>query len=134
MRNIVNGLLIKDNQVLLAYRSPQRDFYPDCWSLPGGHVEAGEEKTSALARELQEEIAVTPTSYELVEQFTTDPVSNSARATFHIYLVSDWLGKPTLQGDEHTEFRWFPVNDAAELTSLALAEYATLLRRLVKSE
>ena len=133
MRNIVNGVLMKDGHVLLAYRSPNRSFYPDCWSLPGGHIEAGETNTQALCRELQEEIAIRPSRFEMTEEFTANAASETDRATFHVYLVSDWSGEPTLQDGEHTELRWFPIEQAAALTNLALDEYSALLRRLANS-
>ena len=130
MRNIVNAVLMKEGQVLLVYRSPSRHFYPDCWSLPGGHVEAGEAQTHALYRELREELDIEPLQFEFAEKLDTDPGPETDRATFHIYLVSDWSGEPSLQGDEHTELRWFPIAEAAGLANLALDEYGMYLRRL----
>ena len=61
MRNIVNGLLIKGQKVLVAHRSEDRRSYPDTWSFPGGHVEEGETFEKALVRELAEEVGVSAT-------------------------------------------------------------------------
>ena len=38
--DVVAGVLIRDGHVLLCHRSPAREWYPDVWDLPGGHVEA----------------------------------------------------------------------------------------------
>ena len=132
MRNIVNGLLMKEGRVLLACRSPQRSFYPDCWSLPGGHIETGESPALALCRELREEIGIKPIGFEFLENFKTDPGSKSDQAIFHIYLVSDWSGEPLLRDNEHTELRWFSISGAAGLSNLALDAYGALLQRLAK--
>src|SRR5436309_1462601 len=63
MTDIVNGLLLRNGTVLLARRSAGRQAYPNRWSFPGGHVEAGESLDDALIRELREEIGVTPLSF-----------------------------------------------------------------------
>src|SRR5437667_5927330 len=55
MTDIVNGLLLRNGAVLLARRSAGRQAYPNRWSFPGGHVEAGESLDDALIRELREE-------------------------------------------------------------------------------
>ena len=50
MVDIVNGLLLRDNQVRSANR-----LYPITWSFPGGNAEVGETLEQALTRELSEE-------------------------------------------------------------------------------
>ena len=62
MPDIVNAVLLKRRNVLLARRSPTRRAYADRWSFPGGHVETGENLEQALRRELREEIGVAPLS------------------------------------------------------------------------
>ena len=42
--------LLRDGRVLLVHRHPLRENYPDCWDLPGGHVESGETPTEAARR------------------------------------------------------------------------------------
>jgi hypothetical protein len=44
-----------------------------------------------------------------------------------------WGGdEPRLVGDEHTELGWLPVEAAADLRDLALAEYQPLFRTLLE--
>ncbi|RUV28212.1 NUDIX domain-containing protein, partial [Mesorhizobium sp. M1A.T.Ca.IN.004.03.1.1] len=60
MPEIAMGALIQNGTVLLARRSSRRKVHRDRWSLPGGHIEDGEDAETALRRELMEEIGVMP--------------------------------------------------------------------------
>lgn len=122
---IVNGLLRRKGEVLLAHRSPQRRTYPDTWSFPGGHVEPGETLDDALKRELIEEIGVTATHWSPVTRFTDGDV------TFHIFTVTAWRGTPQLIGDEHIALRWMPPADAAAMPGLTFQVYARIMRDLI---
>jgi mutator protein MutT len=132
VRHIVNGLLLRDGEVLLARRAPHRKAYPGLWSFPGGHVEPDETLDEALIRELREEIGVVPVKYRLLE--TIDD-TNAAfdPATYHMYEVTAWDGgELAMTGDEHTALKWFAFTVAAALHDLALEEYRPLLRELVR--
>lgn len=47
-----------------------------------------------------------------------------------MYLVRDWRGTPTIIDAEHTELRWFSVEEASRLDDLALEEYRSLFEKL----
>ena len=64
MRICAGGLLVRGGEVLLARRSSVRLFYPGVWDVVGGHCEDGEAPSEALVREVQEEIGVTPRTFE----------------------------------------------------------------------
>jgi len=125
VRNIVNGLLVRDGAVLLARRAPHRAAHADRWSFPGGHVEPGETLEAALIRELGEEIGVTPTRYAPAGTIADPDIDDPA--TYHMFIVSDWQGEPELRGDEHTALRWCGLQEAAALHDLALEAYRPLL-------
>lgn len=127
MRVIVNALLLQGGSVLLARRSPQRNAYPDLWSFPGGHVEAGETLEEALTRETGEEIGIVPLAYSALCAIP-DP---NAPATYHMFGVTSWNGEPAILDDEHTELSWFELSEAANLPDLALEAYRPLLRGLI---
>ena len=77
------ALIVADGRVLLGHRSKDRPTYPGVWDLFGGHVEAGETLEETLARELDEELAITPTAYE---QFTelAEPEAGPGARSFRI--------------------------------------------------
>lgn len=130
MTDIVNGLLVRDQKVLMAHRSPSRKNYPDTWSFAGGHVEAGETLEDALKRELSEEIGVLAKSWSFIQQFN-DPTSNPDKpVSFHFFVVDDWQGEPINIGDEHTQIRWVKLTGAAQMQGLTFSSYVDLFAML----
>ncbi|MEP0943692.1 MAG: NUDIX domain-containing protein [Rhizobiaceae bacterium] len=126
---VVNGLLLTSGRVLLARRSVDRRIYPDCWSFPGGHIEAGESLEQALVRELEEELGVTPGRFRLLREIedTPDPTT---KYTFHMFVVTEWVGQPTIRDNEHSALKWLPIGEASRLGGFALDQYVPLLRSL----
>ena len=131
-RNIVNGLLVRRGEILLARRSPHRRAYPGLWSFPGGHVEEGESLDAALVRELREEIGIAPTSFGWRTRIVDPSAADSV--IYHIAIVEAWTGEPALLGEEHTELRWHGLAAACSLPDLALPDYRTLFNELRGAE
>lgn len=119
MPDIVNAVLASSQGILLARRSPDRRAYPNRWSFPGGHVEAGESFEYALQREIHEELGLTLLSFSFL---TSMEIANPA-ASFHLFSVTAWDGHPIIRDREHTELRWFTPQEAWALEDLALEEY-----------
>lgn len=133
MPEIAIGALIGNGSVLLARRSSERKTHPDRWSLPGGHVEAGEDGETAMRRELLEEIGVTPQHWLFAGKFVSESPPGTS-ATFHVYHVDRWQGSPRLIGDEHTAFRWFTAAEIECETELAPPQLVKILLNLLKRE
>lgn len=128
MRDIVNGLLIRGQDILLAHRSEDRCSYPGTWSFPGGHVEHGETFEEALVRELAEEIGVSATSWRGLNSFKYV----DGEATFHFYAVDKWQGQPINLGHEHREIRWVNLITASEMPRLTFPIYVSIFSELAK--
>ena len=79
------GIALKDNYVLI-HKSVENTY----WSLPGGHVEMMETTSSALEREIEEEINVRVKVERLV--WTTENFYRRRSKLFHevafYYLIS----------------------------------------------
>jgi mutator protein MutT len=120
----VGAILLKDGALLLGRRSAHRS-YPDCWDLIGGHVEPGETIEQALVREVEEETGAVPLQFAKLALLSADDIE------LHVYRVDAWSGgNPSLRGDEHVELRWFTVEAACALTTLASDEYIQIFQRL----
>jgi len=132
MTDIVNGLLLRKGEVLMARRCAGRRLYPDTWSFPGGHVEEGETLEQALTRELLEEVGITPKSPRLMMALDEHPKEGGYRARFHLFSVEDWDGTPANLGGEHSELRWVQLTKASALPDLALLSYRDVFVSLLE--
>jgi 8-oxo-dGTP diphosphatase len=119
------AIFIRDGRLLLALRSLARKAYPNCWDIVGGHLEPGETIEQALIREAIEEVGVTPRAFTLISSL------QDGITTHHLFAVPAWDGgEPQMLGDEHTDMRWFTVEEACALPALALAGYRVVFRQL----
>jgi 8-oxo-dGTP diphosphatase len=125
--NTVGALFIRsDSKVLLGLRSPSKKSWPDHWDTIGGHVEAGESLEDALVREIREETGVTPTAFKLVAIVREPRPDLYGDALHHIYAVTSWQGgKPANICDEHTELKWFSIDEMRGLTNIVDPSYVS---------
>lgn len=97
-----------DDQVLLAMK--KRGFGEGRWNGVGGKIEEGETIESAMIRETQEEIGVTPITYEKVgdlrfdEHFKGEPTLMHV----HVFIASTWEGEPA--ESEEMKPQWFSID------------------------
>lgn len=74
-REIVGAMIFsKDGKLFQGKKDPKRGgVYPDAWHIPGGGIEKGEDKLTALKREIMEEtgIDISPYTIELVDDSGT---------------------------------------------------------------
>lgn len=119
IQRVAVAALVREGRMLLAHRHPDRRWYPDCWDLVGGHIEAGESALAAMQRECHEELGV---RVENAKPFHL-PTSNPG-LDLQAFLVRSWEGEPTNQApDEHDDLRWFT---AEEIRQLTIADPASL--------
>jgi 8-oxo-dGTP diphosphatase len=121
----VGALFIDSNgQVLLGLRSPSKKVWPVHWDTIGGHVEDGESLDEAPIREAREEVGVTPTRFRLIATVKERRPEIYGDALHHIYAVTGWQdGDPANVCDEHTELKWFSINEMLLLTNIVDADY-----------
>lgn len=99
---VVAGILFDEaNNVLLAERLGD-PVLAGLWEFPGGKRLPGESAARALARELQEELGVTPTQVQPFLEIDHDYVDRRVRIEF--FIVTSWSGKP--EGLLGQRLRW----------------------------
>ena len=123
------AIILQDNKVLLGRRAHFRAAYPNCWDFIGGRVEVGESHEQALTRELGEELAITPLSPQPFETLIDTQMSAENPPSYHFFIVTDWSGTPHIANHEHSHLEWFTLQQACDLSNLALPAYRSLLTR-----
>ncbi len=110
---VVAAGVILDNtktKTLLSFRHAHLD-QGGLWEYPGGKVEAGETALTALSRELEEELAITP--------IKTSPLSvikhtySEKTVELHFFVVETFSGQPTAM--EHQVFEWCELKQLANM-------------------
>ena len=89
----VVAAVIWDGPCFLAVQRPPGASMAGYWGFPGGKVEPGEERDTALVRELREELDMTPTAFEYWRQLDHDYEHISVR--LHFYHVREFEGDLT---------------------------------------
>ena len=98
---------------VLPYRmlNGQQEFllvfetYSKCWSLPKGHIEAGETDVQTALRELYEETGLTATLDTSRCASIEYPISNFARKQVAFFL-GEVTGVPKVREGEIDKFKW----------------------------
>ncbi len=108
------GLIARDGRVLLGKRTSTVRF-AGMWDAFGGHLVPCEEPSSALVRELEEELGITvlrPRFLGIYED--VDPTSKDL-FRHYLFLVTQWNGEPKIANEEHSDIRWFDPEQAERL-------------------
>src|SRR5829696_2122252 len=101
----VGAVLRRGGRVLLCHRTPDRRSFPDCWDLPGGHVEVGEHGAGALARELQEELGIIVTALPDVPDCSVS--DDGFGIDLAVWFVDEWHGElANTAPEEHDDLAW----------------------------
>jgi 8-oxo-dGTP diphosphatase len=128
------GAIIVDDQgrVFVHRRGFDRELFPGCWDIPGGHVEAGETPLDALAREIYEETGwrLRRVVADLGECVWTGNDGVERREIDYLVEVEGDLSAPRLEQPEHVDYAWIGVDDLDRLIEDRTPD-KTLVRDLV---
>ncbi len=106
------------------------EAFSQCWSLPKGHMEAGETEIQTAQRELLEETglsATLDTSRRVVIEYPISPIGHK-QVVFFPGRVS---GTPTIRPGEIDRFKWITID---ELDAYLFPDTAAACRKLIKQE
>jgi 8-oxo-dGTP diphosphatase len=115
----VSALVRNGDSLLLVKRG--RPPMAGMWSLPGGHVEAGEPLADAARREVAEETGIRVTGLrqiDMAEIIARDGDGGVAHHHVLVVFAGEGSGEPAA-GDDAAEARWF---GGRELAGLKMTE------------
>ncbi len=110
----MRGLLKKDGKILLLKRHPNSKTNPNCWELPGGKVESGEDFDDAIIREFNEETGL---SIELNDLLGAVQEDFPHKKTIALIMNVDISSKnPEVKiSEEHVDFKWVKMEEIKDL-------------------
>ena len=131
-RNIVSALIFsRDGKLFQGMKDAARGgVYVDCWHIPGGGVDEGEDKIVALKREILEETGIDISSYriELADDLGRGQSEKTLQDTgekvlcdmvFNVYKVNiddkDAAQIRIFLNDDLVKYAWIDVKDIANL-------------------
>lgn len=101
--------LIKDEQGrLLITQRPQHVPHGGFWEFPGGKLETGECATSALIREIKEEVDLDILSFERLD--TVSHQYADKHVQLHVFIVNKFSGIPCCK-EGQPAMRWILKED-----------------------
>lgn len=112
----VSAAIFRGEHVLLVQRrSPPFAGY---WSLPGGHIKAGEPAMAAVQRELREEAAIAASVLELADAVDVIERDDHGVLLFHkliLVFYGVWREGEACAGGDASAVRWVQRQELAQL-------------------
>ena len=108
----MRGVVKEDGKILILKRHPDSTTNPNCWELPGGKVDPGEDFDKALIREFLEETNLEIKIEGLVAGVQEDfPHKRTVALVMNVEIIS---GEVTIS-DEHTDWKWATLSEIKNL-------------------
>lgn len=102
-----SAAVFKNDQVLLIQRA--KGAYKGLWSLPGGHIKAGETAAQAAMREVQEETAIQAKLVAEVDilEFSIPDADKTLDSDYRLTVFAGlWLSGKAKSGDDAADLMW----------------------------
>lgn len=112
----VDAVVFTDDHQELLLIQRKNDPFQGQWALPGGFVEDDEDLDTAVARELQEETGIAPSSFVQLHTFGApdrDPRGRAISVTYYTVVNKDNF-QPRAATDAHAA-QWFSLSNLPEL-------------------
>jgi len=106
------AVIEKSGRFLLGKRSRWKTSAPGYWSPISGRIEPGESEDAALVREVNEEVGLAVAPVRKLGECDT----HDGRARIHWWLVKTISGEAYLRNDEHSDLRWFTLDELSSLS------------------
>lgn len=131
----VHLVLVREGQVLLLRRH-NTGYEDGNFSLPAGHVEAGERALVAMVREAKEEACIDVTESMLAMAHVMHRMGNDHERVDFFFVAREWSGEPKIgEPDYCSELKWHPLSSLpADVIPYIRSALESIARNQVYSE
>jgi 8-oxo-dGTP diphosphatase len=129
---VVAAAIINPSGEILVQRRPDGRAHAGLWEFPGGKVDQGESLTTALVRELREELGMEVAQSELSPLSFSSQIDRDRELILLLFACRNWKGdQSALHADE---IKWVSVDALTDL-KMPPADVPLIpaLRRLILS-
>lgn len=124
-RDIVSAVILsRDGKLILAHKN-DKGVYPGTWGIFGGGIEEGEDKRTALNREVSEESGIDILKYPgvLVQEAKGESEKTLKQTEERVFVKMNFFTYKVVIDDmdadsikvtldhEHIEYKWFETSD-----------------------
>lgn len=116
-------------ELLVHRRSANKDEYPLYWTTSAsGHLDAGEEYSTAAGRELQEELGIVAQP-EFLHKFPASPQTANEHSAIYRVITDD---EPVFDPEEIAEGKYIPLDELVQDLERHPDRYTPPFAKLVK--
>ncbi|MDC0861370.1 (deoxy)nucleoside triphosphate pyrophosphohydrolase [Alphaproteobacteria bacterium] len=105
--SVVAGIIVKEDQILIAQRSDKVD-HPLKWEFPGGKLLPNESTNQALIREFKEELSIEIKKPYFLMKYIYE-YKHLKKVHLSFFKIDDYLGK--IANNIHSKVIWTNVTD-----------------------
>lgn len=110
-----------EGKYLIFKRSPDCEFGPNLYDIPGGRVDFGENPNESAVREVFEELGFVVKNTKPV--FVHSEIQKETRHQIWIIYECDYDGSDIkLNLKEHTEYHWVSLDEAKEYSKIGVID------------
>lgn len=116
LRITTEAFIVCKNEILLFQRDKNSKVFPGFWSIPGGHIDFGEDALTACIREIKEETGLVVTPVDVKLKFIAFHNHLDRKETWNIYgFYVDVSVKHEIINEDEGIAKWVSLDEVEKM-------------------